>query len=131
MVIAAIPIFASVLWLLVVYVVVALWFVAISDIASRMSNGLFSRTQMVSMVTIVSVVAIMSVGAAGAVVLQSQTGTISTKYDGLPEKIYGGCGGPRSSFVFSFGLERSLYPPDPGATDDANTKAHKLCRSLG
>jgi formate hydrogenlyase subunit 4 len=128
---AAVYIFDSVLWLLVIFVLIALWFAAISDIASRVSDDLFTRVQLASMAAIVSVVAVVSVGATSTVLVRLQTETSSTKYDRFLGANHTECGGSRSSFVFSFGLERASYPSDPGAADDANTKTHKLCRSRG
>ncbi len=127
----AVSILESVLWLLGVFVVIALWFVAMSDIASRVRNDLFTRTQLAYMAAIVSVVAIMSVGSSGAVLLQLQTGTVSDKSGSLPGANYRGCGGARSSFVFSFGLDRAIYPSDRGATANTETKTHRLCHSHG
>ncbi len=120
---AAISISASVLWLLIVFAVIALWFVAISDIAGRVRNDLFTRTQMVSMAAVVSIVAVISIGAAGAVLLELQTKTSSATYDRLLGANHTGCGGSRSSFVFSFGLERASY-----TSRSAAAKAHRLCQ---
>lgn len=129
---AAVSISASVLWLLVVFAVVALWFVAISDIASRVRNHLFTRAQLASMAVLISIFAVISIGAAGAVLLNSvQTDMNPAKYDRILGANYAGCGGSRSSFVFSFGLERASYTSGSAATDNVTPRAYRPCEPHG
>ncbi len=126
---AAIPVFVSVLWLLVVLVMVTLWFVAMSDIASRTRTNLFSRTQLASMAAVVSVVAVMSVGAASAVFFQLPTGPIAMKSGGSTGANDTGCRGSRGSFVFSFGLEWAPHPSNHGTGGDTRAGVRGSCRT--
>jgi MFS family permease len=124
------PSFLAVSWLLVVFVIVALWFAAIADIMNRSHEPFFGRTRLIIMAVAVSVAAVLSVGTAGAVLVQAHPGdSLATLDKSLVAAGYATCQDPTSSFVFSFGVERAKYQPSGGAVDRPQPSHPKfVCR---
>jgi hypothetical protein len=126
------PFFLAVSWLLVVFVVIALWFAAISDIMNRSRERFFNKLQLMIMAAAVSAAAVLSVGTAGAVLVQAQSGASLAAFDkGLVRVGYTRCQDPSNSFVFSFGLERAASTSPGSAVDSPQARARANCRPHG
>lgn len=90
------------LWFSIVFSVVMLWFVALSDIRSHARKGAFTTAELASMAVAVSVVAVGAIFTANAVVRHGWIEAAPKAIAGAPTE----CEGFSYSFTYSFGLER-------------------------
>ncbi len=98
------PITSYVAWSLVLFAVVSLWGVAMSQIGGHLRQGLFPAARLATMAVTISVAAVVTIVVAGAA------------FFGAPSLASDPEGGPlaepacpaevRGAFVFSFGLEQ-------------------------
>lgn len=101
-----------VLWFSIVFAVVVLWFVALSEInKNRARKGAFTATQLSLMAVAVSVAAVGSLVSANAVVRQGWISAAPIAVAAAPAKTE--CENP--SFTYSFGLGEANTPQNCAA----------------
>ena len=91
-------------WSLVVFAVISLWGVAMSQIGGQLRQGLFPAARLAAMAVTISVVAVATVVVAGAAFFGAPSAADYPERDiqeqpACPAEV-------RGSFVFSFGLEQ-------------------------
>ena len=98
-------------WSLVLFAVVSLWGVAMSQIAGHLRQGMFSATRLATMAATISVVAVFTIVVASAAFLGAPSVVNEPRGDIVEEPA---CTAEvRGAFVFSFGLEQgSRAVPD-------------------
>ena len=91
-------------WSLVLFVVVSLWGVAMSQIGGHLRQGVFSATRLATMAATISAVAVFTIVVASAAFLGAPSVANEPQGDILEEPA---CTAEvRGAFVFSFGLEQ-------------------------
>ncbi|MDP9455538.1 MAG: hypothetical protein CYG60_02015 [Actinobacteria bacterium] len=96
------------IWSLVLFVVISLWAVAMSEIGVHLRQGMLSAASLATMATVISAVAIVAMIAAGVAFFGAppRADALTGSSPAGP-----GCtGGVRGTFIFSFGLERGSQP---------------------
>ncbi len=99
------------LWFSIVFAVVVLWFVALSDIKSRARKGAFTAIQLSFMAVAVSVAAAGTLVTANAVVRHGWIEAVPKAVAAPPAKTE--CENP--SFTYSFGLDGANAPQNCAA----------------
>lgn len=95
---------SHVTWSFVLFAVVSLWGVAMSQIGGQLRQGIFSAARLATMAVIISVVAVATIAVAGAAFFGAPSVANGPEL-GIPEAP--ACAAEvRGAFVFSFGLEQ-------------------------
>jgi hypothetical protein len=95
----------------VIFSVVVLWVVAVSDVGSHVRKGLFTRAQLASMVVAVSVIAVGAIVALNATVLSHGWAGIDSKRQVTVVPARQKCEAFSYTFTYSFGLRGSTSAP--------------------
>ena len=99
-------------WSLVLFAVVSLWGVAMSQIGGQLRQGMFPAARLAAMAVTISAVAAVTIVVAGAAFFGAPSA--ANDPEGIPEEP--ACAAEvRGAFIFSFGLEqgsRELSPCD-------------------
>lgn len=91
-------------WSLILFVVVSLWGVAMSQIGGHLRQGMFPAARLATMAVTISAVAVVTIVVAGAAFSGGSSRTDDTGEGPLEDPA---CTAEvRGSFVFSFGLEQ-------------------------
>lgn len=96
-------------WSLVLFAVISLWAVAMSQISAHLRRGVFPVARLATMALTVSAVAVVTVIAAGAAFSSGPPWPDSPAGVSLEEPAC--TEGVRGAFVFSFGLEQGSRAP--------------------
>lgn len=96
-------------WSLVLFGVISLWAVAMSQISAHLRGDVFSVARLATMALTVSAVAVVTVIAAGAAFSNDPPWTNAPARISSEEPAC--TGGVMGSFVFSFGLEQGSRAP--------------------
>ena len=96
-------------WSLVVFAVISLWGVAMSQIGGHLRQGVFPAARLATMAATISAVAVLTIMVAGAAFFGPPSMANDPEEDILEEPA---CPAEvRGAFVFSFGLEQGSRAP--------------------
>jgi len=105
---------AYALWPSLAFVIAALWFAAILDIARHRRRGSFTSAGLLGAASLVSVVAVLALASTSAVLAAPWVEAVS---EASPDGMQAGKleEGSSRAYIFSFGLENASYgsPADP------------------